>query len=185
MNTLEQLPKDLPKPIDDGKCNHLIGQEIPKIKLSATNGKIINLGSLTDSLVIYCYPMTGRPDKELPKGWEEIPGARGCTPQACSFRDHYLELKKLQFDVCGLSVQSTAYQLEVVDRLHLPYPLLSDENLKFASTLQLPTFQVEKMELIKRLTLIFSEGKIVKYFYPIFPPDENINQVIEWIHENC
>lgn len=184
MSKLEELPENLPKPIDDGRCDHLLGLSIPAVSLSATNGKRINLNDLADQLVIYCYPMTGRTDKELPKGWEDIPGARGCTPQACSFRDHYSELRELQFSVFGLSTQSTEYQTEVVDRLHLPYPLISDENLEFTSALNLPTFQVENMELLSRLTLIFIKGKIVKYFYPVFPPNENINQVIDWIRKN-
>ncbi|WP_347374579.1 peroxiredoxin [Aequorivita sp. Q41] len=184
MNKLEKLPANLPKPVDDGKCNHLLGMEIPTIKLWATDGKQVELANFKENLVIYCYPMTGRPDTELPNGWEEIPGARGCTPQACSFRDHYSELKTLQFEVFGISTQSSEYQKEVSERLHLPYVLLSDDNLKFVSALKLPTFQVGQMELIKRLTLIFKKGKVVKYFYPVFPPDENINQVIRWINNN-
>jgi peroxiredoxin len=180
-NKLRPLSNSLPEPIDDGKCDHLLGKKIPKLKLLATNGKEVDLSAFSENMVIYCYPMTGRSDRKLPEKWEEIPGAMGCTPQACSFRDHYSELKDLQFDVFGLSTQSTEYQKEVVDRLHLPYPLLSDEELKFTSALKLPTFKVLKMELMKRLTLIFEKGKISKYFYPVFLPNENVYEVIEWI----
>lgn len=184
MSKLEILPKDLPEPIDDGKCEHLKEKSIPDIQLLATNGKLIQLKNTSDNLVICCYPMTGRPDVNLPDEWEQIPGARGCTPQACSFRDHYQELKDLNFSVFGLSTQSTEYQREAVERLHLPFPLLSDEKLEFISALKLPTFTVDNLILIKRLTLIIQQGKIVKYFYPVFPPDENINEVIKWITQN-
>jgi peroxiredoxin len=184
MTVSEKLPTDLPIPMDDGACNHLLGKQIPAVSLSSTSGTTINLQDLKERVVIYCYPMTGRPDTKLPDGWDQIPGARGCTPQSCSFRDHYNELKKLNTNVFGLSTQTTAYQKEAKDRLHLPFDLLSDKDLQFANTLQLPFHLVDNMTLIKRVTLIFEGGEIVKYFYPVFPPDKNIDQVIEWLKEN-
>lgn len=184
MTVLENLPPGLPIPLDDGACNHLPGKPIPPVTLAATNGTRISLKDLKGLVVIYCYPMTGRPDIKLPDGWEQIPGARGCTPQSCSFRDHYSELQKLNTTVFGLSTQATDYQKEAKERLHLPYDLLSDTKLEFAKALQLPFLLVDNMTLIKRVTLIFYKGKIVKYFYPVFPPDKNIDQVIAWINDN-
>jgi peroxiredoxin len=181
--TLENLPENLPIPTDDGACNHLLGQLIPDISLESTNGDIVNLREIRGKLVIYCYPMTGRPDVKLPEGWEEIPGARGCTPQACSFRDHYKELQKLNTKVFGLSTQMTDYQREAKGRLHLPFDLLSDNSLNFSNALGLPLHHVAGMNLTKRVTLVFNDGVIVKYFYPIFPPDKNIDDVIDWLKE--
>jgi peroxiredoxin len=132
--------------------------------------------------VIYIYPRTGRPDQEAPTGWNEIPGARGCTPQSCAFRDHYEELRRAgAAQVFGLSTQDTAYQREAVERLHLPFELLSDEKLAFARALRLPTFEVDGMKLIKRITLIARDGAIVKVFYPVFPPDRNATDVLAWL----
>lgn len=184
MNNLDQLPTDLQIPFDDGSCNHLLGQLMPNVALQSTNGSLIRLNELKGKLVIYCYPMTGRPDTKLPDGWEEIPGARGCTPQSCSFRDHYQELQQLDTMVFGLSTQTTDDQKEAKERLHLPFDLLSDKNLQFSKALKIPLFEVEDMILTKRVTLIFEEGKIVKYFYPVFPPDKNIDEVIEWLRKN-
>ena len=130
----------------------------------------------------YIYPMTGQPDKPLPDNWDNIPGARGCTPQSCSFRDNFNEFKKLNVDnIFGLSTQNTEYQKEMVKRLNLPYQVLSDEKLEFTNQLKLPTFEVENMKLIKRITLILSNNKIIKYFYPVFPPDKNVNDVIKFL----
>jgi peroxiredoxin len=184
MNSLDKLPEDLPIPLDDGACNHLIGKAIPIITLRTSNNKLINLNEIKGNLVIYCYPMTGRPDKSLPDGWEQIPGARGCTPQSCSFRDHYGELQKLNTQVFGLSTQSSEYQKEAKARLHLPFELLSDSELRFTNALKLPLLLVDNMTLIKRVTLIFKNGKIEKYFYPVFPPDKNIDEVIKWLEIN-
>ncbi len=185
MTVSEKFPtEDLPIPIDDGACNHLLGRIIPAVSLSSTSGATINLQSLKGLLVIYCYPMTGRPDRKLPEGWAKIPGAKGCTPQSCSFRDRYSELQKLNTNVFGLSTQTTEYQREVKNRLLLPYDLLSDKDLVFANDLQLPFHLVDNMTLIKRVTLIFDEGKIVKWFYPVFPTDKNIDLVIEWLKDN-
>ncbi len=177
-----ELPKDLPVPQGDGACDHLTGTKLPALALASTRGRRVDLSSLAGTTVVYIYPRTGRPDQELPTGWNAIPGARGCTPQSCAFRDHYQELKALGVsELFGLSTQDTAYQQEAAQRLHLPFELLSDEKLEFAQALRLPTFEVDGMKLIKRITLIVRDGTIVKVFYPVFPPDRNADQVIEWL----
>jgi peroxiredoxin len=179
------LPADLPKPIDDGACDHLTGIRMPPVSLSSTAGRMVDLGRLTaPRTVIYCYPMTGVPGKPLPNGWDMIPGARGCTPQSCSFRDHHRELAELGAEVFGLSTQETDYQREMVERLHLPFEVLSDAEFKLCGALRLPTFEVEGMRLIKRLTLIVRDLMIETVFYPVFPPDQSANQVIEWLSQN-
>jgi peroxiredoxin len=183
MTTLSELPTDLPVPVDDGACNHLIGMSLPDLSLISTKGGEVNMSSLSGLSVIYIYPMTGRPDTPLPDGWDQIPGARGCTPQSCSFRDHSEELKKLNATVYGLSTQTTAYQSEAAERLHLPFALLSDEALQFSKALSLPTMDVEGQILIKRLTLTCKDREIKHVFYPVFPPDANADQVIEWLHQ--
>lgn len=185
MKTLTELPKDLPAPTDDGACDHLFGMKLPSIELVATSGMMVNLVEQNGYVVVYCYPMTGRPDRDLPDGWDHIPGARGCTPQSCAFKDHHQELAMLGASVFGLSTQSSSYQQEVAERLHLPFLLLSDESLKFSSALALPTFQIDGMTLIKRLTLIIKAGRIEKVFYPVFPPNENAEQVINWLRVNA
>ncbi|HEX9686027.1 MAG TPA: peroxiredoxin [Burkholderiales bacterium] len=177
-----ELPKDLPVPQDDGACAHLGGMKLPSVALPSTRGHAVNLSGLAGTTVIYIYPRTGRPDQEMLTGWNEIPGARGCTPQSCAFRDHYEELKRAgAAQVFGLSTQDTAYQREAAERLHLPFELLSDEKLGLARALRLPTFEVEGMTLIKRLTLIAREATIVKVFYPVFPPDHNAGDVLAWL----
>lgn len=178
---LTQLPDDLPVPEDEGAADHLTGLIMPNILLRATDNSVISLATFTRPTVLYIYPMTGRPDVALPDGWEAIPGARGCTPQSCSFRDHYAELQALNTAVYGISTQSTAYQLEAKERLHLPYELLSDSKLAIKNALNLPTFTVEDMELYKRLTLIINRGKIEKCFYPVFPPDKNVDDVLAYL----
>jgi peroxiredoxin len=183
-NDLHQLPSDLPVPEDDGACDHLTGLPLPALDLPSTEGSTVNPAELTDTTVIYIYPRTGRPDQELPDGWNEIPGARGCTPQSCAFRDHYAELQELGVSVYGLSTQDTNYQSEAVHRLHLPFPLLSDASLEFAKTLNLPTFDVDGMTLIKRITLIIRHGEIAQVFYPVFPPHENAENLIAWLRAN-
>jgi peroxiredoxin len=183
-DNLYELPENLPLPVDDGATNHLLGLQIPTIPLMSTAGKIVNLGSLSGRTIVYCYPRTGKPDTDVPQGWNEIPGARGCTPQSCAFRDRYQELKALGVECFGLSTQTTEYQQEAVSRLHLPFDLLSDVELTFTKCLQLPTFEVESMTLIKRLTLIVANGCIEKVFYPVFPPDRNAQQVIDWLANN-
>jgi peroxiredoxin len=177
-----ELPKDLPVPQDDGACAHLTGLQMPAGALASTGGDSVNLAALPGLAVIYIYPRTGRPDQELPTGWNAIPGARGCTPQSCAFRDHYAELRTLGVaHLFGLSTQDTAYQQEAVERLHLPFELLSDGKLEFARALKLPTFDVDGMTLIKRITMIVNDGKIVKVFYPVFPSDRNAGDVIDWL----
>jgi len=171
----------IPEPKLDFNLEHLNQFIIPDLKLNSTDGTIVSLSNLKGITVIYIYPMTGVPGKELPEGWDEIPGARGCTPQSCSFRDNFYKLKKLGIDnIFGLSTQSTEYQKELATRLHLPYPILSDEKLEFAKILKLPTFKVLNMNLLKRITLILKDNKIIKYFYPIFPPTKNIEDVINF-----
>src|ERR1051326_4714891 len=164
------LPKDLPRPLDDGRASHLRGASLPSSALTATDGAIVDLATIPGRSVIYIYPMTGRPGVPLPDGWDDIPGARGCTPQSCGFRDHYAQLSALNTAVFGLSAQTTEYQKEARDRLHLPFELLSDSRLILKTLLRLPTFTVAGMELYKRLTLIIETGRIEKVFYPIFPP---------------
>jgi peroxiredoxin len=181
-DNLYQLPKDLPRPIDDGACAHLAKMRLPAVPLVSTAARGVDLSQPTGLTVVYCYPRTGRPDQELPTAWNQIPGARGCTPQSCGFRDHYQELRGLGVgEVFGLSTQDSAYQREAVERLHLPFELLSDDKLAFARALKLSTFSVDGMTLIKRLTLIIRDGVIEKAFYPVFPPDQNAEQVVSWL----
>jgi len=182
---LSQLPKDLPVPVDDGAAAHLEGLLLPDLALPSTEGATVNLSGLGGRWVIYIYPMTGRPDVPLPDGWDGIPGARGCTPQSCSFRDHYAELKALNTDVYGLSAQTSEYQREARARLHLPFQLLSDSALRLKSAMRLPTFTTAGMELFKRLTLIAHGGRIEKVFYPVFPPDQNADEVLAWLRKNA
>ncbi|CAA9438805.1 Alkyl hydroperoxide reductase subunit C-like protein [uncultured Rubrobacteraceae bacterium] len=177
------VPQGLPEPVDDGACDHLPGMRMPSVSLMPTAGDPVDLSRLAGTTVVYCYPLTGRPDQDLPPGWDDIPGARGCTPQSCAFRDHHAELKELGARVFGLSTQDTPYQHEVADRLHLPFLLLSDEKLRLARALELPTFGAEKMTLIKRLTLVIEEGKIKHVFYPVFPPGKNAEEVVHWLSE--
>lgn len=181
---LSQLPADLPRPVDDGATAHLAGELLPRTALPSTDGTTVNLTDLVGRWVIYIYPMTGRPGVALPDGWDGIPGARGCTPQSCSFRDHYKELQELGTDVFGLSAQGTDDQREARDRLHLPFQLLSDSSLQLKSTLRLPTFTTAGMELFRRLTLIVEHGKIRKVFYPVFPPDRNADEVLAWLRKD-
>ncbi|XP_021953121.1 peroxiredoxin DOT5 [Folsomia candida] len=181
------LPADLPVPKDDGACDHLIpGTLIPSITLTATDSSTVNLSTLPGTVVIYCYPRTGQPGVPLPDGWDLIPGARGCTPQSCSFMDHFKELQKLGVShVFGLSTQDTAYQAEAWQRLHLPFNILSDEKKEFVNALNLPTFEVEGCGvLVKRVTILAKEGKILKVFYPVFPPDKSAQVVMDWLKDN-
>ena len=181
-DNLYELPKDLPVPVDDGACAHLPGMRLPAVPLLSTSGRTVDLAALRGRTVVYCYPRTGRPDQNVPTGWNQIPGARGCTPQSCAFRDHYQQLRGLGVgDVFGLSTQDSDYQREAVARLHLPFELLSDEKLEFAKALKLPTFSVDGMTLIKRLTLIVRDGVIEMVFYPVFPPDRNAPEVVSWL----
>jgi peroxiredoxin len=176
------LPADLPVPQDDGAARHLMGMRLPDLALPATSGPAVNLSKLKGRAVIYIYPRTGVPGVDAPAGWDDIPGARGCTPQSCGFRDHFAELKALGVvGVFGLSTQNTDYQRQAAQRLHLPFPILSDAALKFARVLNLPTFSVAGMTLLKRMALVIDNGAITKTFYPVFPPDRSAEEVIAWL----
>ncbi len=176
------LPANLPIPQDDGAARHLAGMRLPSIALAATDGAQVDLGKLAGRTVVYIYPRTGRPGVALPEGWDAIPGARGCTPQSCSFRDHFAELRAIGVaHLFGLSTQDTAYQREVVERLHLPFAILSDAEMRLGSELRLPTFTVAGMTLLKRMVLVIDDGVIVKAFYPVFPPDESAAVVTAWL----
>jgi len=179
---LEQIPNGLPIPKDDGACDHLTGMEFPDLEFNCTNGSIINISKQTGNIVIYIYPMTGQPNVALPEGWNAIPGARGCTPQSCGFRDCHTELKK-HATIYGLSTQPTEYQQEAKSRLHLPFNLLSDTEFLLKQKLSLATFNFVEIERYKRITLIIKECVIKKVFYPIFPPDKNAENVLNWFKQ--
>jgi peroxiredoxin len=176
------LPSGIPIPHNDGAACHLIGMKLPDLALPSTDDTYVNLSALEDRTVLYIYPRTGVPGVDPPDGWDMIPGARGCTPQSCAFRDHFSELTNLGVKhLYGLSTQETAYQREAVTRLHLPFSILSDEKLIFAKSLKLPTFVAAGMTLFKRMALVIDDGVITKVFYPVFPPDKNAEEVIAWI----
>lgn len=179
------LPSDLPVPQDDGGARHLPGTALPDIALAATDGTQVHLARLKGRSVVYAYPRTGKPGVPSPDGWDAIPGARGCTPQSCAFRDHHAELKARGVaHLYGLSTQTTADQQEAAARLHLPFALLSDAELTLQCALRLPTFEAAGMTLLKRLTLVIDDGIIAKVFYPVFPPDKNAEEVIAWLSKN-
>lgn len=172
----------IPAPPDDGAMAHLTGARLPAIDLPATDGTSVSFAKLAGRTVIYGYPMTAQPGKALPDGWDGIPGARGCTPQSCGFRDHFAELKAAgAAAVFGLSTQDTAYQREAMERLHLPFPLVSDAGLAFARAARLPTLVVDGKELIKRFALVVDDGVVSALFYPVFPPDRNAGDVLAWL----
>lgn len=173
----------IPAPEDDGAARHLEGLHMPDVALPATDGSTIALASLSGLTVVYAYPRTGRPGEiSLVDDWDMIPGARGCTPQSCAFRDHHAELRVAGADqVFGLSTQDTDYQREMAERLHLPFPVLSDERLELARALRLPTMEVGGATLLKRLAIVIDNGRIEKVFYPVFPPDRNAADVLAWL----
>ena len=172
----------LPGPVDDGAARHLPGLAIPEVTLPATDGSDISLASLTGRTVVYAYPLTGRPGAPLPEGWDDIPGARGCTPQNCAFRDHYAELRAAGADrVFGLSTQDSNYQREAAERLHLPFPLLSDAALRLTTGLKRPVMLADGATLLKRMALIIDDGVVTHVFYPVFPPDRNAPEVLAWL----
>jgi peroxiredoxin len=176
------LPPNIPAPQDDGAARHLGGMKVPDLALPATEGAPVNLSKLKGRTVIYIYPRTGVPGVDPPDGWDQIPGARGCTPQSCAFRDHFGELTRLGVaQLYGLSTQDTVYQREAATRLHLSFPILSDEKLALTKALKLPTFTTAGMTLLKRMALVIDDGTISKAFYPVFPPDKNAADVIAWI----
>jgi peroxiredoxin len=172
----------IPAPMDDGAARHLTGMRIPTVPLAATDGTTVDLAEAAGLVVVYVYPRTGRPEVPALEGWDLIPGARGCTPQSCAFRDHFGELQSLGVRrLFGLSTQDSGYQAEVVSRLHLPFPLLSDEHLTMTGALRLPTFETSGLTLLKRLTLVIEDGLIKHVFYPVFPPDRNADEVLGWL----
>jgi peroxiredoxin len=179
------LPKGLPVPVDDGAAAHLPGAALPDVTLRSTDDEDVRLAELGQHrLVLYVYPKTGRPGEADPPGWDATPGARGCTPQSCAFRDHHREFLDLGYSVAGLSAQEPEDQLEAAERLHLPFPLLADPALELARDLRLPTFDIAGLTLYKRLTLVVQEGRIVQVFYPVFPPNENAEAVLDWIRSS-
>ncbi len=176
----------IPAPPDDGAAAHLTGMRVPDLELPATNASRVSLAKCPGRTVVYAYPRMGKPGQiALIDGWDEIPGARGCTPQSCAFRDHFADLCAAgATQVFGLSTQDTAYQAEAVARLNLPFPILSDETLALSRALALPTFEVANLTLIKRLAMVIDDGRISKVFYPVFPPDRNADDVLAWLKDN-
>lgn len=180
-----RLPDDLPAPVDDGAADHLAGSRLPALGLEATDGRIVSLAALPGRTIVYGYPRTGRPgEPSLVADWDLIPGARGCTPETCGFRDHHAELAEAGTAVYGLSSQSGADQRELAERLSLPFPLLCDERLELTEALGLPTFEVAGETLLKRLTLLIDDGTIEHVWYPVFPPDGHASQVLDWLRAN-
>jgi len=176
------LPPNLPEPVDDGAAKHLPGMLMPRLSLPSTGGGLVDLSKLSaPRTILYCYPRTGVPGEPLPEGWDQIPGARGCTPQTCGFRDRHELFSALKTDVYGLSTQTTEYQREMAQRLHVSFEILSDAEFKLCDALLLPTFEVNGMRLMKRLTLVVCDGRIEHVFYPVFPPDKSADQVLEWL----
>jgi peroxiredoxin len=179
-----KLPENLPVPQDDGACDHLKGLEFPSILLRSTNGRLVDLAEeAAIATVVFFYPRTGTPSEPAPLDWDLIPGARGCTPQSCGFRDLYSEFRELGFRLFGASSQTTEYQEEFVSRNHIPFEILSDADFKLTDALGLPTFVFGGSRLIKRLAIVLQEGRIAKVFYPVFPPNENAANVLTWIRE--
>ena len=182
-DSIYELPEDLPTPEDDGACDHLAGMAMPSAPLRSTHGSLADVGEISriGRTVFFFYPRSGRPDEPPLPGWDDIPGARGCTPQSCAYRDHFQEFEQLGVQLFGVSSQDTDYQQEFAERTHLPYPPLSDSRLELTLSLRLPTFEAQGMTLIKRLTLVVSGGTIEKVFYPVFPPDKNAEEVLEYL----
>ena len=176
-----QLPADLPQPQDDGAADHLPGTRLPALSLPASDGRLIDLSQQPGLVVVYAYPMTGRPGVALPEGWDAVPGARGCTPQSCAYRDSHASLIECGAMLFGLSVQDTAYQQELVERLHLPFPILSDRVLALATAMRLPTFDIAGMRLLRRLTWIAEDGVIQAVHYPVFPSDADAAWVLDYL----
>ena len=183
MTDLTRLPEGLPRPVDDGACDHLEGILLPDIALTSVDGATRRLRQVaTRYLVLFVYPRTGGPGVLLPDGWDDIPGARGCTPQGCAFRDHHREFQALDATVWGISAQPVEEQRSFVTRMHIPYPLLNDSQLRLADPpLSLPTFTVEGLPLYKRVTLVAEQGWVVRVFYPVFPPDRNAEEVLSYL----
>lgn len=180
---LYRLPAGLPVPVDDGAAKHLPHMMVPPVALPSTRGRDVVLADESQQrrVVVYAYPRTGEPDKDTPPGWDAIPGARGCTPQSCGFRDVHAEFARLGAAVFGLSTQTTEYQREMAERLHLPFEVLSDSAFRLQRALKLPTFDVAGMTLLKRLTLVLFRGEVEHVFYPVFPPDQSARTVLDWL----
>jgi peroxiredoxin len=177
------LPEDLPLPVDDGACDHLPGRSLPNLTLESSEGPV-NLRELgLDLAVLYVYPRTGRPDRPTPDGWDAIPGARGCTPQSCAFRDHAGELAELGAHVAGLSAQTLEDQREFAEREHMPFPVIADPDRRLGAALRLPTFEFDGVELYRRVTLVLEAAHVERFFYPVFPPDRNAGEVVAWLRE--
>ena len=175
----------IPAPVDDGAMAHLAGTRLPAVALAGTDGSVVTLSEVAGRVVVYGYPMTGQPGVALPDGWDEVPGARGCTPQSCAFRDHQAELIAAGASrTFGISTQDTAYQREAAERLHLPFPVLSDEGLAFGTAAALPTMDVAGKTLLKRFALVVDDGVVAQVFYPVFPPDRNAGDVLAWLVAN-
>jgi peroxiredoxin len=182
INQLDTLPDDLPVPLDDGACAHLPGTMLPYLALPATGQAAVDLAALSGRSVVFFYPRTGQPGQAaLVDNWNGIPGARGCTPQSCGYRDLAEEFQRLGHRVFGLSTQTTSYQQEMVARLALPFPVLSDAEHRLTRSLSLPVFFAAGQELIKRMAWVVENGKIIKVFYPVFPPDQNASEVLSWV----
>mmetsp|Transcript_35923 Transcript_35923/g.59865 ORF Transcript_35923/g.59865 Transcript_35923/m.59865 type:complete len:242 (-) Transcript_35923:164-889(-) len=187
LHNLSELPHNLPAPQDDGKADHLTGSRIPSVSLPAINGEsaFVDLSRIPGRVVVLVWPRTGRPDQPpLVPDWDDIPGARGCTPQVCRFRDLHKEFKALGLGVYGLSAQHSEYQKEMVERLHIPFPVLSDSEFHLARAMSLPTLDIGGLTLLKRLVWVADDGRIVKTFYPVFPPDQSADAVLKWLFEN-
>jgi len=181
--SLYELPDDLPIPVDDGACDHLPGAPVPALTLESSMGPVSFRELGIDLAVLHVYPRTGRPDRLTPAGWDEIPGARGCTPQSCAFRDHAGELADLGARVAGLSAQTLDEQTEFAVREHIPFPVIADPERRLGGALRLPTFVFDGAELYKRVTLVLEAAHVAKVFYPVFPPDRNAAAVIDWLME--
>ena len=177
------LPDDLPVPADDGAADHLTGAPVPDVTLPATDGRSISLAGIRGHrVVVYAYPRTGRPGvAPLVDDWDLIPGARGCTPETCGFRDHHAELQAAGAEVFGLSTQDLSYQRELVDRLALPFPILSDAGLELTRAWSLPTFEAAGQTLLRRLTMVIRDGHVEHVWYPVFPPDKHAAAVLRWL----
>lgn len=185
MNTNAPDWSMIPAPEDDDGAAHLHGMRVPSVPLPSTDGGTVDLASLSGRTILYAYPRTGVPGVDNPEGWDAIPGARGCSPQSCAFRDHFAELRDAgAHHVYGVSTQNTAYQQEAANRLALPFPLLSDEALTFAHALRMPTFEAAGMSLLKRCTLVIDDGTISQVFYPVFPPDRNAEDVLQFLRSS-
>lgn len=177
----DSLPDDLPAPADDGAADHLVGTMVPELALPTTANDMVTLAQMSGRTILYIYPKTGRPDVPMPHGWEEIPGARGCTPESCAFRDHHADITKHGARVFGLSSQTTEYQSEMVERLHLPFPIISDPSFALGGSLHLPTFEAFGEQLYSRITLAILDGLIEHVWYPIFPTDTHAAAVLSWL----